>query len=112
MQIPAAQSFRQLVSLTAPGAPVAPVIAQLDAAVQSLKAVRPALEQAHASAQLLDDVDHIQGSAATLRNALFDLQTNDGMVTFDAAFAADDADWDAKFTSWATTLEHGAGATA
>lgn len=104
MQITAVESFRQLVQLTAPGAPVAPVIAELDSAVRSIVRATPELTQAHASAQLLDDLDRIRGSAATLRNTLQELVTNDGMSTFDAAFAADDPDWDAKFSGWATAL--------
>lgn len=101
---PAIADFRALVTLTRVGAPLAPVIATLDHAVQSLKAARPLLEQAHAAAALLDAVDRAQGGAATLRNALAELQANDGMTTFDHAFAADDPSWDANFAGWADAL--------
>jgi hypothetical protein len=104
MQITATRDLQQLVTLTAPGAPVGPAIAKLDDVVQSIRAARPALAQARAGAELLDELDRIQGSAATLRNALADLIANDGMTTFDPAFSQDDASWDAWFTASAKTL--------
>ncbi|MCW2949114.1 MAG: hypothetical protein JWN41_127 [Thermoleophilia bacterium] len=104
----AVTDFRRLVALTHVGSPVAPVIATLDHAVRSLDAARPALEQTHASATTLDAVDRAQGGAATLRNALAELQANDGMTKFDPSFAADDPAWDANFSGWADALQSAA----
>lgn len=101
----AAADCRRLVELTRVGAPVAPVIDTLDHAVQALKGAREALGQARASAATLAVVDRVEGGAATLRNALAELRDNDGMVTFDAAFAGDDRSWDANLTAWADALD-------
>ncbi|MCW2962041.1 MAG: hypothetical protein JWM90_2428 [Thermoleophilia bacterium] len=98
MQITAATSFDKLITLTAPGAAVAPVVAELDSAAASLRAARPVFAQAQVSAQLLGELDRIQGAAATLRNALHELEHRDGMTVFDAAQSADDVHWDAWFT--------------
>jgi hypothetical protein len=63
MLLPVAATLDRLVVLTAPGAPVAPVIAALGEVAAGLAADRPALEQAHASAWLLGQVDRVQGMA-------------------------------------------------
>ncbi|MCW2925080.1 MAG: hypothetical protein JWM98_2484, partial [Thermoleophilia bacterium] len=91
MRISPADTFDRLVQLTAPGAPVAPVVAALADAAGEVVALRPALEQAHASAYLLGEMDRITGAARTLHDSLAELAATDGMTTFDPAFASDDA---------------------
>lgn len=97
MLLPAASSLDRLVTLTAPGAPVAPVIAELGSVARELEQARPALEQASASAWMLGQVDRVHGMATQLGGALSQLVREDGMTSFDPAFAADDAEWDATF---------------
>jgi hypothetical protein len=97
MLLPVAATLDRLVTLTAPGAPVAPVIAALDEVAAGVAVAHPALEQAKASAWLLGQMDRVQGMATQLAGALRELAANDGMTTFDPAFAADDAAWDANF---------------
>ncbi|MEO6867979.1 MAG: hypothetical protein ABI200_08155 [Gaiellales bacterium] len=109
MLIPAATTLDHLVRLTAPGAPVTPVIRALDEVQAGAAAARPALVQAKASVWMLGEVDRIRGAAQTLRDSLAELQERDGMTSFDPAFAADDAAWDAWFTESAGILRIAAG---
>ncbi len=72
--------------------------------------MRPALVQAKASAWLLDELGRVGGSAMSLHDALAELVQRDGMSTFDAAYAADDASWDAWFTESAELVRRAEGA--
>ena len=101
MLITAAATLDRLVPLTAPGASVAPVVIALDEIGRELGSARPALEQAKASTWLLGQVDRVRGGTGTLRDALQELTARDGMTTFDASFAADDASWDSTFAEYA-----------
>ena len=119
MLLPAASSLDRLVTLTAPGAPVAPVIAELATVARELDDARPALEQARASAYTLGQVDRVHGMATQLGSSLEQLVREDGMTTFDPAFATDDPEWDATFREHAAivrqaqdVLDAGAGADA
>jgi hypothetical protein len=104
MLITAASRLDQLVQLTAPGAPVAPVVAALDEVQSIVRDSLPALEQARASASLVDGLRRIANSAGQLHDSLAELATVDGMTTFDPAFAADDASWDTWFRESATVV--------
>ncbi len=105
MRIASISTLEQLAAITAPGAPVAPVITGLDAVARDVgETVRPALVQARASQWLLGEVDRIRGAATTLRDSLSQLAEHEGMTTFDAAFAADDPEWDARFGEYADIL--------
>lgn len=108
MLIPAATTLDRLVTLTAPGAPVAPVVTALNDVRTALDAGRPALEQARASAWLIGEIDRIRGAASTLRDSLHELAQVDGMTHFDPAFAADDPGWDAWFTQSAELVRQAA----
>jgi hypothetical protein len=109
MHLPAAAaSLDRLVALTAPGAAVAPVIEELATVDRELQAARPALEQARASAYTLGQLDRVQGMATQLGSALAQLVREDGMTTFDPAFAADDAEWDATFREHAEIVRRAA----
>lgn len=112
MLLPVAATLDRLVTLTAPGAPVAPVIAALDEVAAGIAADRPALVQARASASLLAQVDRVQAMAVQLGGALRELVRTDGMTTFDPAFAADDAGWDANFREHAAIVRRAASAQA
>lgn len=108
MLLPAAASLDRLVTLTAPGAPVAPVIDELDAVNRLVQSALPALEQARVGAALVDQLDRIRNSAGTLRDSLRELVELDGMTTFDPAFAADDPAWDAWFVQSAQLVRDAA----
>lgn len=109
MLIDVARSLHRLVSLTAPGAEVRPVVELLASVADDLGASRPALVHAAASEWLLGEVDRIAGAARTLHDSLDELELRDGMTTFDAAFAADDASWDAWFAEAADLVRRAQG---
>ncbi len=94
----AASSLDRLVSLTAPGAQVAPVVEELRTVEQSLRDALPGLRQSRTGASLVDQLDRVRNSAGTLRESLEELMTRDGMTSFDPAFTSDDASWDTWFT--------------
>ncbi len=98
MLITTASTLDRLVTLTAPGAPVAPVVAALGEVETQVRDALPALEASRGGGGLVDQLDRIRNSAGMLRQSLAELQAVDGMANFDAAFAADDASWDAWFT--------------
>lgn len=104
MLLPAAASLDRLVTLTAPGAPVAPVIAELQALARELDDARPVLERAAASPYTLGELARVEGMANQLGSALAQLVREDGMTTFDPSFASDDPEWDATFREHATIV--------
>ena len=108
MLITTASTLDRLVTLTAPGAPVAPVIAALGDVEAQVRDALPALEAAPGGVRLVDQLDRIRNSAGMLRDSLAELQAVDGMTTFDAAFAADDASWDAWFSQSAQLVRDAA----
>lgn len=108
MLLPTAATLDRLVTLTAPGAPVAPVVQALGDVEAQVRDALPALRQSRAGAGLVDQLDRIRNSAGMLRDSLAELQAVDGMKTFDAAFAADDASWDAWFTQSAQLVREAA----
>ena len=95
--------------MTAPRAPVKPVVAALTELGTSLDAARPKLIDAHASEWLLGEVDRVRSAGTTLRDSLIQLVEQDGMKTFDPAFAADDVSWDAWFAESAEVVDRAQG---
>ncbi len=112
MLIHAAATLDQLVAMTAPGAPVAPVVESLQSVASELRADLPAVEQARAGAAFVDDLARIANAAGQLGDSLHELASVDGMTEFDAAFAADDAQWDDWFARSAQLVRDAAQATA
>ncbi len=108
MLITTASTLDRLVTLTAPGAPVAPVVAALGEVESQVRDALPALEASRGGFGLVDQLDRIRNSAGMLRESLADLESVDGMTTFDAAFEADDASWDAWFTQSAQLVRDAA----
>lgn len=108
MLISTATTLDRLMTLTAPGAPVAPVVAALGEVESQLRDAVPALEASRGGSGLADQLDRIRNSAGMLRESLAELQAVDGMTTFDAAFSADDAGWDAWFTQSAQLVRDAA----
>lgn len=108
MLITAASTLDRLVTLTAPGAPVAPVVTALGEVETEVRAALPALEAARGGATLADQLARIRNSAGTLRESLEELQSVDRMTTFDPAFAADDPSWDTWFTQSAQLVRDAA----
>lgn len=104
MLIAAASTLDRLVTLTAPGAAVAPVVAALADVETHVEDALPALRQSRVGAALVDELDRIRNSAGMLRDSLAELQSVDSMTTFDAAFSADDASWDAWFAQSAQLI--------
>ncbi len=108
MLAPAASTLDRLVSLTAPNAPVAPVVAALADVESQVREALPSLRALPAGGALADQLDRIRNSAGTLRTSLAELSAVDGMTAFDQAFAADDASWDAWFTQSAQLVRDAA----
>jgi hypothetical protein len=104
MLIDAAASLDRLVTLTAPGAAVAPVVDELASVAATIRAELPALAQARTSAALVDELGRIANSAGQLHDSLAELARDDGMTTFDPVFSADDPAWDDWFTRSATIV--------
>lgn len=109
MLIDAATSLDRLVAMTAPGAPVAPVVEELHAVAATIRSQLPALEQARTGASTLEALGRIANSAGQLGDSLDELVRVDQMTTFDAAFAADDAQWDDWFVRAASSVRDAAG---
>ena len=108
MLITTASTLDRLVTLTAPGAAVAPVVAALGEVEVQVRDALPALEAMRGGVGLVDQLARIRNSAGMLRDSLSELQSVDGMTTFDPAFAADDASWDAWFTKSAQLVRDAA----
>lgn len=108
MLITTAATLDRLVTLTAPGAPVAPVVAALGDVEAHVRDSLPVLGAARGGSGFVDQLDRIRNSAGVLRESLAKLQSAEGMTTFDAAFAADDASWDAWFTQSAQLVRDAA----
>ncbi|MCB0879886.1 MAG: hypothetical protein KDC46_13010 [Thermoleophilia bacterium] len=111
MLIDAARTLDHLVTMTAPGAPVAPVVDALGEVARTIRAELPGVEQSRAGAAFVDELARVANSAGKLGESLQELASTDGMTTFDPAFAADDASWDDWFTHAAASVRDAAQAT-